>query len=86
MAEQFRQGDRENRDLVLPPGTYAYLQDRGSGAVRTVVGPSSVPISAQDLPVRFNQASGSFEQCSPEQVIMWRFSPLRLATRPSRRC
>lgn len=42
---------RENKDLVLAPGQYAYMQDVTKGRVRVLVGPTVFSPTAQDQPV-----------------------------------
>jgi major vault protein len=67
MAEAYR--SPENKDIVLPPGTYVYLQEKSSGVIRTVVGPASVSITGQDIPVRFNEKTRLFEQCDSDKIV-----------------
>ncbi len=40
-----------NRDMVLAPGEYAYVQDTTKGVVNTLVGPTKVSMSNTDQPV-----------------------------------
>lgn len=55
---------REKRDLVLPPGSYAYMQDTTKGIIKTYAGPTVINQTAQDMPVRYNSKAGTFEKCS----------------------
>jgi major vault protein len=56
--------DQPKRDLVLSPGSFAYLQDGTKGVVKVYVGPTSITPSAQETPVIYNQATKRFEQVS----------------------
>ena len=60
-------GDRSpqtNRDLVLAPGEYAYLQGETSGRVGVGVGPCTINQTGQDRPVGFEASTGRFQTCS----------------------
>lgn len=54
---------RTNRELVLPPGSYAYLQDATTGAIKACSGPIVVNQTAQEKPVRYVPRLGGFETC-----------------------
>lgn len=50
------------RDLILSPGSYAYLQDGTKGLIKVYVGPTSITPSAQEVPVVYNSREGKFER------------------------
>jgi major vault protein len=52
---------REKRDLVLPPSTYAYMQDVTKGLIKTYVGPTVINPTAQEVPVIYSNES--FKRC-----------------------
>lgn len=58
----------QNQDLVLPPGTFAYMLENTKGQIRTLVGPLVFSPTAQDQPVLFN----------PEQTATTPFVPTDL--------
>jgi len=49
------------RDLVLPPGSYAFMQDQTKGGVKVYTGPTVINQTAQEVPVIFNEHKGQFE-------------------------
>lgn len=51
---------REKRDLVLPPGTYAYMQDTTKGVIKTYTGPTVINPTAQERPVLYDAPSNTF--------------------------
>jgi major vault protein len=51
---------REKRDLVLPPGEYAFMQDTTKGVVKVYNGPTVINPSAQEVPVVFDEKSLAF--------------------------
>lgn len=51
---------REKRDLVLAPGTYAYMQDSSKGGIKTYVGPTVITPTAQERPVVYDAKTGDF--------------------------
>lgn len=53
---------REKRDLVLPPGTYAYMQDVTKGQIKTFTGPTVINQTAQEVPVIYVPAEGTFRR------------------------
>jgi major vault protein len=59
----------ESRDLVLAPGTYAYVQADNSGAVKTNVGPTVVTLSGQDRPVRYDPKARTFKRCGQDEAV-----------------
>ena len=56
-----------NRDLVLAPGEYAYLQGETSGRVGVGVGPCTINQTGQDRPVGFD--GRSFETCPLDESV-----------------
>lgn len=52
--------DQSQRDLVLAPGEYAFIQDRTQGALKICTGPSSSTPSQSDVPVRFDPKTQAF--------------------------
>lgn len=54
----------EKRDLVLPPGAFAYMQDVTTGMVKTFVGPCVINQTAQELPVIYDPRDKRFRICS----------------------
>lgn len=50
----------QKRDLVLPPGAYAYMQDVTKGVVKTYTGPTVINPTAQERPVVYDVVSGTF--------------------------
>ena len=57
------------RDLVLDPSTFAYVQDRSQGEVGIYVGPFKVSLGETDQPVVFDPKSKRFVPRSLEQSI-----------------
>ena len=51
--------EQTKRDLVLPPGSYAYMQDVTKGVVKTYTGPTVINPTAQERPVVFVPDPGS---------------------------
>lgn len=51
---------RDNRDLVLAPGTYAYILDKSKGHVNVIVGPHKTSLSETDAPVVWSQENRTF--------------------------
>ena len=60
----------ENRDLVLAPGSYAYVQAENNGAIKTHVGPAVVTLSGQDRPVRYNPEHRTFQRVHQDEAVM----------------
>jgi major vault protein len=58
---------REKRDLVLPPGTYAYMQDVAKGNIKIYTGPTVVNPSAQERPVKYSK--GVFSPCDLDSAL-----------------
>jgi len=60
------------RDLVLDPSTFAYVQDRSQGEVGIYVGPTRVSLSETDQPVIFDPVTKRFASCNLERAIQSR--------------
>lgn len=58
---------REKRDLVLPPGTYAYMQDVTKGVIKVYTGPTVINPTAQERPVRYDR--GAFKPCDLDSAL-----------------
>ena len=58
---------REKRDLVLPPGTYAYMQDVTKGVVKVYTGPQVINPTAQERAVKFE--NGQFRPCDLDNAM-----------------
>lgn len=57
-----------NRDLVVNPGEYAYMQDATKGLIKTHVGPIVINQTAQEQPVAF--VDGKFQRVATlEQAV-----------------
>jgi major vault protein len=54
---------REKRDLVLAPGTYAYMQDVTKGQIIVFTGPTVINQTAQEVPVIYEPQDGTFCRC-----------------------
>lgn len=63
---------REKRDLVLPPGTYAYMQDVTKGVIKVYTGPTVINPTAQERPVLYDR--GIFKPCDLDTAL--RVSPV----------
>jgi major vault protein len=63
---------REKRDLVLPPRSYAYMQDVTKGVIKTYTGPTVINPTAQEVPVVYESATGRFQRVpSLEDAMRW---------------
>jgi len=51
----------QKRDLVLPPGSYAYMQDVTKGVVKTYSGPTVINPTAQERPVTYDATGNTFK-------------------------
>ena len=61
MSRQERDIDEGRpKELVLPPGTYAYMQDVSKGTIRTFTGPVVINQTAQEVPVKYDPSKGEF--------------------------
>ncbi|HEY6174432.1 MAG TPA: hypothetical protein VIX73_08320 [Kofleriaceae bacterium] len=63
------------RDLVLPPGSYAYMQDVTKGVVKTYSGPTVINPTAQERPVIYDPASNTFRGTTALEDAM-RIAPI----------
>jgi major vault protein len=63
------------RDLVLPPGSYAYMQDVTKGVVKTYSGPTVINPTAQERPVVYDDKSNTFRTATSLEDAM-RISPI----------
>jgi major vault protein len=63
------------RDLVLPPGSYAYMQDVTKGVVKTYSGPTVINPTAQERPVIYDPASNTFRGIAALEDAM-RIAPI----------
>lgn len=55
-----------DRDLVIPPQSYAYVQGVQNGIIRVLVGPTMITISGQDRPIRYDPANREWTPCPQE--------------------
>src|SRR5258705_8375086 len=67
--------ETQKRDLVLPPGGYAYMQDVTKGVVKTYTGPTVINPTAQERPVVYDAASGTFRNATSLEEAM-RIAPV----------
>ncbi len=65
----------QKRDLVLPPGSYAYMQDVTKGVVKTYSGPTVINPTAQERSVTYDAASNTFRGVNALEEAM-RISPI----------
>jgi major vault protein len=56
--------DAQKRDLVLAPGTFAYIQDTTKGVIKTYAGPTAFSPSGQEIPVKYDRKTGTFQKCA----------------------
>jgi major vault protein len=57
------------RDLVLAPNEYAYIQDQTKGMITTYVGPTKSSLSNTDQPVVFDEKTKKFLHCELNKAI-----------------
>lgn len=62
-------GNRK-REQVLPPGTYAFIQDGTKGSIKTHAGPVTLTLTAQDKPVKYDTRSHGFEEVGLDAAVM----------------
>lgn len=53
----------EGGDLLVPPGSHAYVQKVNTSEITVFVGPKTVTFSGQERPVSFDDMSESFSNC-----------------------
>ncbi|MDX2089112.1 MAG: hypothetical protein SFX73_14740 [Kofleriaceae bacterium] len=68
-------GETQKRDLVLPPGSYAYMQDVTKGVVKTYSGPTVINPTAQERPVIYDAATNTFKSVASLEDAM-RIAPI----------
>lgn len=61
--------DSRTRDLVVAIGSYAYIQDRNTGAIRTVVGPKKITLDVNDTPVVYEGRSKFRPLADPNAAV-----------------
>ena len=54
----------QQRDIILSPNEYVFVQSNTNGIIKTYTGPLTITISAQDTLVRFNDKTKRFEAVS----------------------
>ena len=59
-----RDMNQSQRDIVLSPNEYVFVQNNTNGVIKTYTGPMTVTISTQDSLVRFNEKTKQFEACN----------------------
>lgn len=57
MAEE-RQQRRNEKEYLVPPGSYMYVQDGTGGKVKTFVGPIQVSLTGNDAPMIYEHVDG----------------------------
>ncbi len=63
---------REKRDLVLPPRSYAYMQDVTKGVIKTYTGPTVINPTAQEVPVVYDAIGRRFVRVANlEDAMSW---------------
>lgn len=63
----------ERGDLVLPQGTYAFIQDGANGNIEVVVGPNKISLADTDKPVIHNERSMYFEKVTiTDAIATWK--------------
>ena len=67
--------EQQKRDLVLPPGGYAYMQDVTKGVVKTYTGPTVINPTAQERPVVYEPLKGTFRSAANLEEAM-RIAPV----------
>jgi hypothetical protein len=67
--------ENQKRDLVLPPGSYAYMQDVTKGVVKTYSGPTVINPTAQERAVTYDPTSGTFHSVTSLEDAM-RIAPI----------
>lgn len=66
---------QQKRDLVLPPGSYAYMQDVTKGIVKTYTGPTVINPTAQERSVGYDASSNTFRGTNTLEDAM-RIAPI----------
>jgi major vault protein len=65
----------QKRDLVLPPGTYAYMADVTKGVIKIYTGPTVINPTAQERPVLYDTPTGTYKNAASLEEAM-RISPV----------
>ncbi len=73
--EETVMSETQKRDLVLPPGSYAYMQDVTKGVIKTYTGPTVINPTAQERPVIYDAEVGAFSSAASLEDAM-RLSPI----------
>lgn len=60
----------EERDLVLTPGSYLYMQDSTRGQIKVWVGSAVVSQTGADSPIKFDPNTRSFQKCKLENAVV----------------
>ncbi|HCJ65851.1 MAG TPA: hypothetical protein DHV62_00635, partial [Elusimicrobia bacterium] len=55
--------ERDNRDLVIAQGQFAYVLDKTKGIVGVCVGPYKTSLAATDQPVLYSEDKREFVDC-----------------------
>lgn len=53
--------DRQQRDIVLSPNEFVFVQSNTNGIIKTYAGPTTITVSGQDTLVIFDEKSKTFE-------------------------
>jgi hypothetical protein len=65
------QPDRtESRELALPPGVFAYMQDTTKGQIKTYVGPIVINQTGQERPVAYDERTRLFQSSQLERAVV----------------
>src|SRR5262245_41661072 len=67
--------ENPKRDLVLPPGSYAYMQDVTKGVIKTYSGPTVINPTAQERPVIYDADANTFHAVAALEEAM-RIAPI----------
>lgn len=59
----------ETREMILPPGTYCYVQAINTGKVTTRTGPTAFTLTQQDQLVGYDQSTDSFSKVDQTRAI-----------------
>lgn len=60
---------REQRDVVLNPGEFAFIQDKSKGNINAYVGPHRTTISETDTPIVWDDNTKRYRSVSQDQAI-----------------
>lgn len=67
--DDIRDTRRDETELVLPPGVFAFVLDKTKGNVTTYSGPTKSSLSQTDQPVLFDSNTGRFVSCNIEKAL-----------------